>query len=58
MIDGPWLPPKRADQRVDEHVEPTPQISLQLAPCGEGSPGAARIHDEKDLIGGSHQISL
>jgi hypothetical protein len=26
--------------------------------CREGSLGAARIHDEKDLIGGSHQISL
>src|SRR5262249_25939949 len=50
--------PKRIDHRVGERVEPAAQVGLQLATGGEGSFGAARIHDEKDLIGGSHQISL
>jgi hypothetical protein len=50
--------PERIDERVDECVEPAPQIGLHLAPRGEGSLGAASVHHEKDLIGGGHQISL
>jgi hypothetical protein len=57
MIDGPWLPQKRIDERVGERIAPTLQVCLHLAPGREGSLGAARIHDQKDLIGG-HQMFL
>ena len=54
----PLVVPKRIDQRVDESVEPAPEIGFQLLPRGERSHRSARVHYEKDLIGGGRQIAL
>jgi hypothetical protein len=40
---------ERADQRVDESVEPAPEISFQLGTCGERGHRSACVHHEKDL---------
>jgi hypothetical protein len=50
MMLGAWPSANVLDQRVDENVEPAPQVGFQLVLCGERDHRSARVHDELDLI--------
>jgi hypothetical protein len=46
------------DQRVGKRIAPTLEKSFQLMTRRERGDRGAGVHDEKDLIGGSHQMPV